>query len=45
MFSMAQRMPKFLKLHMKYINKIEALVAAGKFKDQTSAIEAAIDRL
>jgi hypothetical protein len=40
-----QRRPKFLKLHIKYINKIEALVAAGKFKDQISAIEAAIDRL
>lgn len=40
-----QKIPKYLKLHIKHINKIEALVAAGKFADQTSAIEAAIERL
>jgi hypothetical protein len=40
-----QKMPKFLKLKAVHINKLEALVKAGKFKDQTSAIEAAIERL
>jgi hypothetical protein len=40
-----QKVPKFLKLNIKHLNKIEALVAAGRFKDQTSAIEAAIEKL
>lgn len=40
-----QKVPKYLKLPVQHIQKLERLVAAGKFKDQTSAIEAAIERL
>jgi len=40
-----QKVAKFLKLPQKHINKIQQLVAAGKYKDQTSAIEDAIERL
>jgi len=40
-----QKVPKYLKLHAKHIQKLERLVAAGTFKDQTSAIEAAIEQL
>ena len=40
-----QKVPKYFKLHIKSLNKIAALVAAGIYKDQTSAIEAAIEKL
>lgn len=40
-----QKVAKYLKLQMKHINKLRNLVAAGKYKNQTSAIEAAIEQL
>ncbi len=40
-----KKVPKYLMLHVKHLNKLEELVASGRFKDQTSAIEAAIERL
>lgn len=40
-----QKIAKYLKLPQKHIYKLQELVAAGKYKDQTSAIEAAIERL
>ncbi len=40
-----KKVPKYLMLHVKHLNKLAKLVASGKFKDQTSAIEAAIELL
>ena len=40
-----KKVAKFLTLYPRHINKLQALVAKGKFRDQTSAIEAAIDLL
>ncbi len=40
-----KKIPKYLMLHVKHLNKIAQLVKQGKFKNQTSAIEAAIERL
>ena len=40
-----KKVAKFLTLHPRHIVKLQTLVAKGRFKDQTSAIEAAIDLL
>lgn len=40
-----KKLPKYIRLKVKHLNKIKALVESGKFKDQTSVIEAAIDKL
>jgi hypothetical protein len=40
-----KKVPKYLMLHVKHLNKLVRLVESGRFKDQTSAIEAAIDQL
>lgn len=40
-----KKLPKYIRLQVRHLNKIKALVDSGKFKDQTSAIEAAIEKL
>lgn len=40
-----RKLPKYLKLHVRHLNKLAELVKQGRFKDQTSAIEAAIEQL
>jgi len=40
-----KKVPKYIRLKARHLNKIKSLVASGKFKDQTSVIEAAIDKL
>lgn len=40
-----KKVPKYLMLHVRHLNKLAELVAKGRFKDQTSAIEAAIEQL
>jgi hypothetical protein len=40
-----KKIPKYMRLKARHLNKIKELVSSGKFKDQTSAIEAAIELL
>ena len=40
-----KKFPKYIRLPMRHLKKLKALVDSGKFKDQTSAIEAAIEQL
>lgn len=43
--SKEKKVPKYLMLHVKHLNRLKELVNSGRFKDQTSAIEAAIELL
>lgn len=40
-----KKVAKYLMINVKHLNKLMELVASGRFKNQTSAIEAAIDQL